>query len=293
MKTSIVTVSYDKDLEWLKYSYKSIQKFCKEYHSYHVILDDHENDCVNCMQFCKDNNIKFHIDTNAKNIQSGYVRQQYMKLMADVYVPDDCDLICHVDSDSIFHDFHDPSIYFCKESNKPAMLMTPYSAFGGMLDHWLKSTSDFMQETVEYEFMRRMPLIYPKWLFFELRNWVLDKHKVSLLDYLKGLDTFSEYNALGAYCYKYHRNFYKWVDTTKDSFINLPFLQSWSHGSISEKSALIDSLIDNPEIHTLLKNVLFSIHNHLPDSNITSEDNIDYRDEKVLMLRKMLLHIIK
>jgi len=32
MKTSIITITYDKDLEFLKYNLKSIKKFCHEYH---------------------------------------------------------------------------------------------------------------------------------------------------------------------------------------------------------------------------------------------------------------------
>ena len=69
MKTSIVTITYDKDLEFLKYNLKSIQKFCHGYHENIVVIDDHENDCVETQKYLETIGQKYFINKEAKKIK--------------------------------------------------------------------------------------------------------------------------------------------------------------------------------------------------------------------------------
>lgn len=71
MKTSIVTVTYDKDLEFLKYNLKSIKKFCKGYHENIVVIDDHENDCVETQRYLDSIGQKYFINKEAKQVKQG------------------------------------------------------------------------------------------------------------------------------------------------------------------------------------------------------------------------------
>ena len=80
MKTSIITITYDKELEYLKYNLKSIQKFCHGYHENIVVIDDHENDCVETQKYLESIDQKYFINSEAKKIKQGYIRQQYIKL---------------------------------------------------------------------------------------------------------------------------------------------------------------------------------------------------------------------
>src|SRR6056300_1613837 len=103
MKISIVTITYDKDLEFLKYNLKSIQKFCHGYHENIVVIDDHENDCSQTQKYLESIGQKYFINKEAKKIKKGYVRQQYMGYYMDNYLDSSTDYVCCLDSDNILH----------------------------------------------------------------------------------------------------------------------------------------------------------------------------------------------
>ena len=224
MKTSIVTVTYDKDLEFLKYNLKSIQKFCKGYHDNVVIIDDHENDCVETQRYLDSVGQKYFVNKDAKYIKKGYVRQQYMKLLSDLYVSQDTDYICHIDADSIFKTEHSPNRFF--RNNKPILIKNNYSklvkAFtkrgentDGILK-WKETTSEILNWDVEYEFMFRMPLVYPKNLTKLVREYIEEINNSSLLDTLKDIPIMSEYNVLGAYAHQFTPQDFFWIDRWDD-----------------------------------------------------------------------------
>ena len=71
MKTSIITITYDKELEYLKYNLKSIQKFCHGYHENIVVIDDHENDCIETQKYLESIGQKYFINREAKKIKQG------------------------------------------------------------------------------------------------------------------------------------------------------------------------------------------------------------------------------
>lgn len=297
-KVSVLTVTYDRDLEWLNKSWNSFNAFCKTYHSYNVVIDNHERDCAQSDQWLQHNNINYYIDTNARNVSKGYVRQQYMKFYSDLYVPDDTEWICHVDSDSIFYKEHTPEMYFNKDG-KPTMLMTSYESIkrdhpGEDCTHWQDIITEALKldEPIEYEFMRRMPLIYPKWLFEEMRKWFISNHGVTILEYLKDVDNFTEYNFFGAYCWIYHREVYDWIDTADLSreWDSYPFLQEHSHDRVLDKEKLMDCLVFNPEIYLWLEDVVSSARKHGCDLNGIDIDHITFsRNKELRDLYKFLL----
>jgi len=224
MKTSIVTVTYDKDIEFLKYNLKSIKKFCKGYHDNIVIIDDHENDCVKTQRYLDSIQQKYFINKEAKQVKVGYVRQQYMKLLSDKYVSKDTDYICHIDSDSIFKKEHTPDRFF--KNNKPILIKNNYSkllkAFAKrgenpkLILRWRETTSEILKLNVEYEFMFRMPLVYPKNLTKLAREYIEKINNTSFLDALKDLPIMSEYNILGAFAHQYAFQDFFWIDRWGD-----------------------------------------------------------------------------
>lgn len=224
MKTSIITVTYDKDLEFLKYNLKSIKKFCKGYHENIVVIDDHENDCVETQRYLDSIGQKYFINKEAKQVKKGYVRQQYIKLLSDKYVSHDTDYICHIDADSLFKKEHTPDRFFKK--NKPILVKNDYkklianqkSAGNPTVswEKWRDITSKFLNFKVNYEFMFRMPLVYPKSLTKQVREYLEKIHKSSLLDLVKDLPIMSEYNILGAYAYEFTPEDFFWIDRWED-----------------------------------------------------------------------------
>lgn len=227
IKTSIITITYDKDLEFLKYNLKSIKKFCEGYNENIIVIDDHEDDCAKSQRYLDSISQKYFIDEKAKNIKHGYVRQQWIKLLSDKYVADNTDYILHIDSDSVFSAEHNPDVWF--KDGKPVMLRTSYDMlFKKMkrpiegVQRWQQLTSEALGFDVGYEYMRGMPLVYPKRLFGELRSYIARTHGCSLFDYLKDKPTISEYNILGAYAYKYMRDEFYWItqDENHDEYMN-------------------------------------------------------------------------
>lgn len=208
MKTSIITITYDKDLEYLKYNLKSIQKFCHGYHENIVVIDDHENDCIETQKYLESIGQKYFVNKEAKKIKKGYIRQQYIKLFSEQYVSSDTDYICHVDTDNIFTDHHDPSIYF--NDGKPILGIQKWSEMPST--NFKSYTDQTLEYESDYNFMRKMPLVYNFDLFPRLREYIINL-KGELIDYLNTLETISEYNLLGAFAYKFHRGSFYWVDT--------------------------------------------------------------------------------
>lgn len=204
---STITVTYDNDLNFLKYNLKSFDKFCKGYDRNVVVLDDigskKTEDYLNSI------NQEFFINHEAKKIHRGYIRQQYIKLFSEQYFPKNTDYICHVDSDNIFTDHHDPSIYF--KNNKPILGITKWKDM--QVTAWREHTDRAVGFKTSHEYMRRMPLIYPTWLFPDFRDYLNSLHTEGIINFLNSTKTFSEYNALGAYAYKYHKDEFYWIDT--------------------------------------------------------------------------------
>lgn len=233
MKTSIITVAYDKDLEFLKYNLKSIKKFCRGYHENVVVIDDHENDCLQTQKYLESIGQKYYINREAKFIKFGYVRQQYIKLHSHLYVSPETDYVCHVDSDSIFTKEHTPELYYFH--NKPCLIKKTYAfiiekiyqnelehkkhGFSGQADldvlafkKWQSLTSKYSGIDVQYEYMGAMPLVYPVDVHKGVKEYLEKLHGMSLLDLLKDLDIISEFNLIGAIADKYYQDKFYWID---------------------------------------------------------------------------------
>jgi len=211
LKTSIITVTYDKDLEFVKYSLKSIDRFCSGYSENLIIVDDHDQDCKKTIDYLDSVEQKYIVDRNAKNIPIGYVRQQYMKYFMDEYL-DDSDYVCSVDSDNIFNNYNKPSCFF--KNGLPVIGMQKWSDMPN--ESFKQCTNETLGFDSKYNFMRRMPLVYPLWLFKEVRDYIETEHNQSFLSYFENLKYTSEYNILGAYAYKFHRNSFYWIDVIED-----------------------------------------------------------------------------
>ena len=291
MKIHIVTISFDKDLEWLKYCIRSIQKYCRDYSGHTIILDDHENDCDLTKQYLDSIDYDYVVDTDAKHIPVGYVRQQYMKIVCDKYLPDDTDYVCHVDSDSVFYEYNTPEMFFSHGNNVPDMLITNYDDLSDEIwvGRWKQCTEQFMKQSIEFEYMRRMPLVYSPSLMKDFRQFTETVHSCDILSYLQRQSIFTEYNVLGAFASKFHNDQYNWINTHHHDFSNLPLLQVWSNQDIGNKSWLFENLITNPQYHLKLKSILkrLQLSNNLQDDNLVPH-RIDYRTDQFLKLYRKI-----
>lgn len=179
--------------------------------------------------------------------EDGYLAQQIHKLYADVITNYEADYILHIDSDTLFTRPVTPQDFFYQD--RVMWLYTPY-------DHtktpWKPITEKFIGGPVDNEFMRRFPIMVPKWLYGKLREHCYSVHKIPLGDYIKiqPLREFSEFNALGAVAWNDHRDKFAWVNTLGDEFPLIPpcARQFFSYAGITpEVRSEIDKILDGAD----------------------------------------------
>lgn len=224
--------SYPADYEWLGYCLRSIERFVSGVRKVVIVAPDRafkipkestERAIAGGLQW---------IET-PDPCEDGYLAQQVLKLSAPEY--SDADFILHTDSDTLFTRPVGPETYL--RDGKPVWMFTPYSQLGEV--PWREPTEKFLGESVEFEFMRRLPVMVPAWAYPALASFCLEKHGVNLSDYIAGqpASAFSEYNALGAFLYRYHREKIGWVNTAETPEAQWPELtvnQRWSYGGVDE-----------------------------------------------------------
>lgn len=207
------------DYEWLVYALRSIKKFSSGFRRVVLMSEDTE------IPDTDPNNLKIKAPLETED---GYLDQQVKKMYADFHT--NADFILHTDSDCLFTKPITPQTFF--RNGKPIWMMTRY---GETDTPWKPITEKFMQRPVEFEFMRRHPQLVPRWLYAKFREYAFKTHGQPLCDYIKcqPLRAFSEFNALGAYAYEFHRDAFTWVDTAKDEWPELVLDQRRSWGGLT------------------------------------------------------------
>lgn len=220
MTVDIFIRTYDKDLEWLRYCLRSIDKFVSGHRNIIICISTGQAKLLKDWSLTKEQVVEWEPVT-----ANGYIDQQINKLNAHKY--SDADYILYVDSDVCFYKPTNVLTEFFK-NGKPIIFKTPYE-FVGVALCWKSPTENVIGEIVEFEYMRRLPIIYR-------RDTIESFNKqVSYIDYAKDAQAFSEFNALGAYADIYeNENYYFW-DTIKEPELPVQcIIQGWSWGGLTK-----------------------------------------------------------
>jgi len=218
MTTAIFIKTYIKDLEWLAHCLESISRFASGFSEVILVADSDchglipKNTCVTKTLF-------------VKSWQNGYIQQQYEKLRAHELT--EADTILFVDSDCVFFRPFCPDDFIV--DGKPVLLKTRYESVGDGIV-WKRLTESTLRFDVDFEYMRRMPLIYRRDTLIALRN--AHPEIRSLLSRMAGRE-FSEFNVLGAFVDRYEQNQYHILDTEVDPIPPAVCRQFWSWGGIT------------------------------------------------------------
>lgn len=203
--------TYPKDYPWLEYCLKSIAKHCKGFRKVWVVSPSNPvwkpaDKLIPC---------SIPIDWRVMNEEAddGYLSQQIHKLYADVITDYQADYILHLDSDVILTKEITPYTFFMNDG----LVGWPYTPYACIQTPWQPITERFMGEEVEFEFMRRFPIMVPKWLYPRIREFCHKQHGRIISEYVRNCPerSFSEFNALGAFAYKYHHDRFSWWNTTE------------------------------------------------------------------------------
>lgn len=228
MSCNIFIRTYEKDLGWLQYSLKSIIKYVKGYNKIVVCIPENQRHLLD--------------DFNLENIVTcpvygdDYLGQQVSKLNADLYCGSE--YVLFTDSDCIFtKPFNVKDLFF---NGKPIIYKTRYEKVGDAIC-WKDVTEKAINKAVEWEYMRRQPLIYLSSTLSDLREYMELIHGRTQTNYIlsKPYRQFSEFNVLGAFAEAFQKEDYHFHDT--DFGIDEPYLKqfwSWSNLTNDERKEI-------------------------------------------------------
>jgi hypothetical protein len=207
--------SYSRDFKILKYSLMSLEKNVSGYNDIIIIIPQIDISLFNYR--IKDLPPRTKVITVDEE-GDGYLFQQYCKMNAHKHC--NSEFILYADSDCIFD--HQVNLNDYIKDRKPQMLYTDYSKVGDAIC-WKEPTEQFMGQPIQYEFMRRIPLIYHTSTLKDIS----DKNK-NLKEYILNSGRFSEFNAMGAYAFINEHDKYQFINTDNWEYEPPLATQLWS-----------------------------------------------------------------
>ena len=230
----ILIRSYHRDFPWLSNCLKSIEKYCHGFAETVLVVPASSYGSLGPLiglgpriVVCRD-------------YRDDYLGQQVTKLHADEYCG--ADYICHVDSDCLFYRDVSPEDLILEE--KPVIALTDYDELPD--DRiWQSITGRFLGRPVHANYMRRQPMVFPRWIYPELRSYAAALHGTDLETYVISQPPrgFSEFNALGAYAYAFHRDRFLWLAMRADEPNETVCKWDWSWGGLTSQIAKEVSLV--------------------------------------------------
>lgn len=236
----IMICSYVKDFPWLKHNLRSLKRFCKGFLP--PLVSVHYTDFQAARALADE--VYPETFVCIKNGPNGNLRAQISMMSGDLLCPH-ADYVYLLGSDCIVWDEMRPDQWF--KDGKPHMLYTSYKVMGKDNVPWQRGTETALNfPLVEHEFMRRLPLVYPKNLFPAVRRHMEKVHGMTFEAYVYKHcrpGVFSESNIMGAFAFKYMPDLYTWT-LTDNGFEKQPhpLVQFWSHGGLDrqETEAVVD-----------------------------------------------------
>ena len=229
--------TYYGDAAWLDYSLQSIHKFVTGYSSVVVTAPESSREIIEPIVL--KHGFKF-IVCDAIHADD-YVGQQATKMYADLYTTSD--IVVHVDSDLIFTQNVTLQSFLNAEGTKPLNLKTKYV---DIVTPWKDITEYNVKFDVQYEYMRRIPLTYPREIYKNVRDHIEKVHGVTFYEFIRSITNreMSEFNIIGAVSEQYYPNCIEWQDTHGTVPIPESFAtQYWSWGGVQNHEKEIQQLL--------------------------------------------------
>ena len=247
--TTVVYVTYKKDLCWIVYSLQLLTKYLKG--NYRIVVRA-EPDCEEILRTWGVP-VTYHY---VKPWPDGYAFAMYQKATADLYC--ESDLVMLLDSDHILTrecsvgDFlHDgnPILRYRRWDEDPndASLTEGYR-------QWAAPTERTIGIPLDYDYMLGPPFLFWRDTFQAMRNRVEDVTGFSFNDavysatpynyqnFLRHPKVFCDYEALGLYAAHFEPKRYHLL-RSKPSDPNWPFRVYWSHGWNQSIANEVDALL--------------------------------------------------
>ncbi len=226
MHVDIFIRTYHKDLQWLSHALASIAKYVTGHVSVIVAIPKGQGHLLS------------HLTTErvveVDDLPDGYIGQQMTKLEAWQHT--DADVILYWDSDSIATEPVNVLEEYFKDG-KPILYKTRYDVIADPNFPWRPITAKAVGFDVEWEYMRRLPLVYWRDDVKAAQEHIEAVHGTSLRAYLRAqpFRKFSEFNAIGAWIDRFNPDAYEIIDTETHPMPKNKLAQFWSWGGITEE----------------------------------------------------------
>ncbi len=227
MIIDIYVRTYEKDLKWLKYCLRSINKFVTGYRDIIICIPEDQAYLLDGWNLTKEKVVTCPV------YKDDYLGQQISKIYA--YGDSDADIIMFADSDLVFHTKTDLSEYM--DGDKILSYKTHYSKVEGAIA-WKAITEKALGQEVEFEMMRRHPFLYYRDTLKSCVGEFRQRTGKELSDYIQrqAFRQFSEFNYLSAYTDLVAQDQrYLFQDTENLSLPDTKLKQFWSWSNLTEE----------------------------------------------------------
>lgn len=245
----ILIVTYWKDAPWLEYCLKALKKFCTGFTGITVAIPRKDFSHFAFMKADYGVTLRLYDETRGK----GMIEHMARMAMADEFVPEGTDFVCHLDSDCIFHTPTTPADYFT--DGKPVYLFrtwqslttedpkNPGSKVVSDCAQWFTPTVKQLGFDPDVYTMCRHPSVFPLAFYKQYREHVASVQKMPFLDYmLSGRNEFPQdrmdWTAMGAWAYQMMHGCFHWVDIGAPGAVVPKDRQKtfWSHAGIKPET---------------------------------------------------------
>src|SRR5690242_4087507 len=174
MRTWILYVTFKRDLEWLRFSLKSIKRHASGFAGITIVVPTWDLDAFLPLEkeFGTATTPVF-IRTFLEYPGKGFVHHLGMACYADVLCPSATHIL-HMDPDCLFKEAVTPEDYFVDD--KPVLLVEPYDAIlrQGHTGRygWKAVTEMALQFECTHETMCRHPAVHYGWLYKKMREFI-------------------------------------------------------------------------------------------------------------------------
>lgn len=242
--------SYRKDFEWLRVNLRSLVKFADGFVAPAVVIPSEDVEAarhalVGCVY-------DLHVLDGP-----GFGRAQVAMMSGDIYCPT-ADYIYLTGSDCMAIRPFNPNEYWLQD--KPLMLYNTWGHLnkcGAPCMFWRVGVEKALGGASHGEFMRRLPICYPRDLYPGVRAAIEKRHRVSFFDYVtKAVNherNFSESDVMGEWAWRNMKARYSWHCLDKEPYEGATAMtQFWSHGGMDHPSDRHGGRRPREVIHELL-----------------------------------------
>lgn len=256
MKVWINYTTFGRDLEWTRYSLESIRKYATGFSGIQIVVPTWDLDKFKQFERYSTPECPVVISRFLEYPGRGFVHHLAMKCYADVFSPE-ADYILHMDPDCLFTEKVTPEDYFV--DGKPVLLIEPYAVLkkkeAGSAEwnrgNWQETTEYALRFTCTHETMCRHPAVHHKWVYKGVREYIEGVHKAPFVDFVVRQKNgypqgFGEFNTIGAFVLKFHKDDYHLIDREDKGEANDPkpkLAQLWSHGGVNKSLDKIKKIL--------------------------------------------------